>query len=199
MDLAPPQPGDSRFLPDGSRIIADWHCPVCGTHTPRTTRPGRPRVYCTNSCRQRAYRFRRARNIRLRRGDGQPTERGRGADVRHILRPPSDPLHDRRTSRRQKVSLCGAFVQPAHDHPDLRTAFVVDEPDACYRCLLLTGTPRPDPPMIHPWQHSRKSYAGPPLESVPAPPEMATRLRGRGPRRVSRRGGRCGRAPACPR
>src|SRR5688572_25139960 len=44
-------------------VIADWNCPVCGTHTPRTYRPGRPPVYCTNACRQKAYRYRRDHGI----------------------------------------------------------------------------------------------------------------------------------------
>lgn len=40
------------------------HCPVCGqilTLLPRQRKGGRPRIYCKNSCKQRAYRLRLAK------------------------------------------------------------------------------------------------------------------------------------------
>lgn len=186
MSFPPPHPGEPRYAPDGHVLVAEWSCPVCGVPTPRTRRPGRPRVYCTNSCRQRAYRMRRSCGIRLLRGDGQPTERAAGARVRHLLRAGGDPVGNRRTSDRKMVSLCGAFVRPARDHPDLVVDFAFDDVAACYSCLQLTGSARPAPPMIYPWQSSRKSYTGPPVDKIPAPPASAANIRGV-PRRRHRR------------
>ena len=40
-------------------VVAEWACPVCGISCNRTYHSGRARVYCTNACRQRAYRLRR--------------------------------------------------------------------------------------------------------------------------------------------
>lgn len=39
------------------------HCPVCKqilNLIPRKRKGGRPRIYCKNSCKQRAYRLRKA-------------------------------------------------------------------------------------------------------------------------------------------
>lgn len=39
------------------------HCPICGqilNLIPRKRKGGRPRIYCSNRCKQRAYRLRRA-------------------------------------------------------------------------------------------------------------------------------------------
>lgn len=186
MTFPPPRLGQPRYSLDGNVVLADWNCPVCGVPNPRTIRPGRPRVYCSNSCRQRAYRHRRGHGIRLLRGDGQPAERAIGARVRHLLRADGDPLRDQRRSDRKSVSLCGAFVRPAHDHPDLVTEFAFDDAHACYTCLQLTGSERPEPPMIYPWQTSRKSYTGPPVPKIPAPPRYAANIR-RVPRKSRRR------------
>jgi hypothetical protein len=41
-----------------TQITAIWTCPVCSASVPRLRRAGRHRVYCTNACRQRAYRLR---------------------------------------------------------------------------------------------------------------------------------------------
>ncbi len=186
MNLPPPPPGAPRYGPDGNLVVADWSCPVCNAATPRTRRPGRPRVYCSNSCRQRAYRQRRTGGIRLLRGDGQPTERAAGARVRHLLRVASDPVAGRRASDSRAVSLCGAFVRPARDHPDLVVDFAFDDVAACYTCLELTGSSRPAPPMIYPWQSSRKSYTGPPIDKMPTTSRTAANIRGV-PRRRRRR------------
>src|SRR5687768_11507099 len=49
----------ARMFVDGHLIVAEWYCPVCDAPAHRTHQAGRPRVYCTNACRQRAYRWRR--------------------------------------------------------------------------------------------------------------------------------------------
>jgi hypothetical protein len=135
-----------RFHTDGQPIWADWSCPVCGTYTPKTARPGRPNVYCTNACRQKAYRFRRKHGIRLLHGDGQPTERAAGDRVAHLLRPRRDPVSWRRASNREAVSLCGAFVRPGKDRPFLPTEFLFDSAKSCLSCCQLTGAGRPERP-----------------------------------------------------
>lgn len=179
MLLLPDIPADA----DGNPILANWSCPVCGKYTPRVHRPGRPCVYCSNACRQKAYRYRRRHGIRLLRGDGQPTERAAGARVTHLMRPDRDPVSRPRRSDRRAVSLCGAFVRPARDHEHLRPHFPFNSAHACFSCLGLTGADDPDPPMIHPWQNFHRAYTGPPVDPYPAPPGYSASLRGRARRR----------------
>lgn len=174
MSLLPPLPCDDH----GYYIRAEWTCPVCGAWTPITTRPGRPRVYCTNACRQKAYRRRRAAGVRLVFGDGQPTDRARGRRLNHLLRPRRDPVGEQRTSQRQAVSLCGAFVLPMADLAHMKPDFRFDDANNCFACLDLTGAGRPTDPMVYPWQMSRRDYTGPPLEPRPARPGHALEIRG---------------------
>lgn len=162
----------------GDPILADWYCPVCRAYTPRVRRPGRPAVYCSNACRQKAYRFRCRNGIRLLRGDGQPTERGRGARVVHLLRPSRDPVSATRRTDRQRVSLCGAFVRPAADHPHLRPDFPFDAVDACFSCLDLTGSERADPPLLYAWNAFLRRPTTPVMEPCPAPLGRAAEIRG---------------------
>ena len=163
--------------PDGDPIIADWCCPCCGAYTPRVQRPGRPRVYCSNACRQKMYRFRCRHGIRLRYGDGQPAHRAAGALVTHLVRPAADPVGHRRTAQRKAVSLCGAFVRPITDQPHVRPEFRFDDVRACFTCLDLTGAGTPEVPKRYPWQLSRRDYDGPPLEPLPVQPGEMHELR----------------------
>lgn len=167
-----------RFDAHGDPVVVDWFCPVCSAYTPRVRRPGRPAVYCSNACRQKAYRYRCRHGVRLLRGDGQATERGRGARVVHLLRPESDPLASTRRPDRALVSLCGAFVRPARDHAHLLPDFPFDAVDACFSCVDLTGSDRADPPMVYPWDAflaGRSDLAQPP---VPAPLGRSAEVRG---------------------
>jgi len=178
MDLPPPRPWEPRYDLNGIEVLADWNCPVCGISTPKTRRPGRPSVYCSNACRQRAYRYRMRNGIRLLRGDGRLTARAKGVNVQHLLRPSDDPVAEvRRLHDRKAVSLCGAFVRPAADHPDLVTDFVFDDAAAFYSCLGLTGSPRPDPPMVYSWESGRKSYQHVPIVKRPVTPGYAASIR----------------------
>lgn len=149
-------------------MIADWHCPCCNAYTPRTQRPGRPKVYCSNACRQKMYRYRRDHGIRLLCGDRQPKLRAHGARVTHLARPATDPVAHRRTSQRRVVSLCGAFARPAADYAHLNPEFWFDEVHACFTCLGLTGADLPAEPKRYPWQLAQRTYDGPPLSPVPA-------------------------------
>jgi hypothetical protein len=168
-------------------VVADWNCPVCRKHTPRTHRPGRPPVYCSNRCRQKAYRYRRDHGIRLLHHDGQPAHRAAGASVTHLTRPVGDPVAGRRASNQRCVSLCGAFVRPAADFDHLDPTFEFDDARACWRCLELTGAGIPDVPMIYPWQVRLRGYTGPPVAPVPARVGYMASLRGKPPKWRRRR------------
>lgn len=159
-------------------VIADWNCPVCGAYTPRVLTPGRPKVYCSNACRQRAYRYRCDHGIRLLKGDGQPVERSAERRITHAMRPTRDPISRERTSARRAVSLCGVFVRPATDLPWLTSDFRFDNGRNCFRCLELTGAGRPEVPMLYAWQMWRSDYDGPPIPAEPAPAGYELAIRG---------------------
>ena len=98
---------------------AAWTCPVCACPIVHPHRPGRARVYCTNSCKQRAYRWRRWRRRRLRVPD--PAERARTRDKTHTLRSDDDlvSLKANETAGwpKRRVTACGAFAMAARDSP----------------------------------------------------------------------------------
>lgn len=119
-------------------VVALWYCPVCREPTHRRYGPGRSRVYCTNACRQRAYRWRRASRERL----SPPRRPGRSAtrDGVHAERHPADPVGFRRSSSGRQVTACGAFARRASDTPErfAHTTFIPGE-DSCRRCCDLLG------------------------------------------------------------
>ena len=101
--------------PQWGDVVAEWACPVCGTSCDRTYRSGRARVYCTNACRQRAYRLRRRTVVAAARSAGRPT---RPAPVRAThTRPPARPAL-RRRSRGRPPRLHGP---PGHRVRGVRT------------------------------------------------------------------------------
>jgi hypothetical protein len=108
-------PGPFRCDADAyDSVVEEWWCPVCGDAAHRTYRPGRPKIYCSNACRQRAYRWRRrncARTI------ARPGARAEGAYVVggtwHALRAPHDLAAGRRDRRGRQVTVCGALARPA--------------------------------------------------------------------------------------
>lgn len=97
-----------------NKVVEEWWCPVCGGAAHRTYRPGRPKVYCSNACRQRAYRQRRRDCTRT---IARPHARAAGALVIwgkwHALRAPHDLVAGRRDRRGREVTVCGAFGRPA--------------------------------------------------------------------------------------
>jgi hypothetical protein len=51
---------NTRSVPRGTPIgtvVDRWDCPCCGHVIEMIHRPGRPRLYCSHACRQRAYRL----------------------------------------------------------------------------------------------------------------------------------------------
>lgn len=130
-----------------SALVAVWSCPVCEVPVPRRHRPGRHRVYCTNACRQRAYRqrcvSRRAQPMSAHR-DPRPT-RAATRDRVHAVRECRDVLSGRRDSIGRGVTACGAFARLSIDTPE-RFGHVRFLParhhrnaTTCRRCEALTG------------------------------------------------------------
>lgn len=132
-----------------------WACPVCTTAVPHPHRPGRARVYCTNSCKQRAYRWRRRHRNEL--VPPRPPERAWTRERVHALRAENDlvtPL--RRTTLRpastRRVTACGTFARAAFDTPDrfAHTKFFASAapddpqtvaPGTCRTCVALLDVP----------------------------------------------------------
>ncbi len=131
-----------------SAVVAIWSCPVCATPVPRWRRAGRHRVYCTNACRQRAYRqrcvTRAARPMPLRR-DPRPL-RATTRDRVHAVREYRDVLSGRRDSQTRGVTACGAFARIAADTPERfgHVRFLATRnprnTTTCRRCQQLSGS-----------------------------------------------------------
>lgn len=129
--------------PHWGDVVAEWSCPVCGVRCDRTFRSGRARVYCTNACRQRAYRWRRDRTLEggRRPASARPAVRARTRERLHALRSPGDLLAARRDSTGRQVTACGTFGRSASDHPDItwHTEFVAGGPRSCRTCANVLG------------------------------------------------------------
>lgn len=124
---------------DPERVVGEWWCPVCGAAAHRTARPGRPKVYCTNACRQRAYRARRCGPVAA----GRLT-RGRSRERSHAMRPAGTfPWRPPDTAGRE-LSLCGAFVRRADPRRWRHVRFVPDLEWSCRSCARL-GVPQSPP------------------------------------------------------
>ena len=130
-----------------TNVTATWNCPVCSAPLPRLRRAGRHRVYCTNACRQRAYRLRcksRQQHPISAHRDPRPT-RATTRDRVHAIREYSDVSSGRRDSIGRGVTACGAFGRMSVDTPSrfghLRFApnDGLPNPNRCRRCEQLTG------------------------------------------------------------
>lgn len=126
---------------------AIWTCPVCNAPVPRRHRSGRHRVYCTNACRQRAYRLRcrsRQQHPMSAHRDPRPT-RATTRDRVHAIREYPDVSSGRRDSIGRGVTACGAFGRMSIDTPSrfghLRFASIegIPNPSRCRRCEQLSG------------------------------------------------------------
>ncbi|TDT17678.1 hypothetical protein BDK89_3289 [Ilumatobacter fluminis] len=118
-------------------------CPMCGVDVERYLyAPGRSRVYCTNACRQRAYRWRRANGVRLCVDRTGPTVRMINQKS-HALRDSRDPVGDVRDRRRRQVAVCGAYAGAVYPDHVSHTNFVPDHPFSCERCADLVGASEP--------------------------------------------------------
>ena len=133
-----PRPGRVRaYRPD--LVVGKWWCPVCGAPAHRTARPGRPKVYCSNACRQRAYRERRgARACRTPSSPARTAHvRGRSRDRSHAVRPAGVFPWRPPDSHGRELSLCGAFVRRADPRRWRHTRFVPDLEWSCRSCVRL--------------------------------------------------------------
>lgn len=104
-------------------------------------RPGRPKVYCSNACRQRAYRWRRQHGVRVRATPSRPAERAITFYKRHALRNPKDFVAGLRGFRDRHVTACGTFAMPARDLRYTHNDFVPDHPWSCQTCVRLVTPP----------------------------------------------------------
>jgi hypothetical protein len=135
---------DSRFVQfqrfEIGDVIAEWSCPVCGTSCDRRYRPGRARVYCTNACRQRAYRWRRDHRSTLGPSDHVPA-RARTRDRSHALRSTPDLASGRRDSTGRQITACGSFGRAAADRSQhtWHNDFVAGTPWSCRSCTKVLG------------------------------------------------------------
>jgi hypothetical protein len=133
---------ENGSIPVAGDVIGEHDCPTCSASVPHVFRPGRGRVYCSNACRQRAYRWRRARGIR------RVVERDGAAarlvnDRRHAVRDPRDPVSGVRDGRRREVAVCGAFARPVRGQRVTHDRFVPEHPWSCESCAQLIGVGPP--------------------------------------------------------
>ena len=116
-----------------------WACPQCGTHIVHPFRAGRKRVYCTNACKHKAYRWRRDHGVRILSTPWKPAGRSHN-DRTHAVRHSSDYVGARTDERGRSVTVCGAFgrrIRPGNEGG--HTEFVPGAASACRSCIRLIG------------------------------------------------------------
>lgn len=137
-----------------------WKCPVCDRAVFRPRRPGRKRIYCANSCRQYAYRWRRD-HLGVD-GDDRPVERAVTRDRQHAIRRSDDPVGDTVDGSGRRATACGAIARQVSDDPSIyghlrllpdptrsrsdrsREQESEAPPRACRRCVELRALPTYD-------------------------------------------------------
>jgi hypothetical protein len=130
-------------------VIEEWWCPVCDRAAHRIYRPGRPRIYCSNACRQRAYRYRRANGLRTTATPQAPCESAfiiMAMGRRHALRKSTDLMANLRDGRRRRVTVCGALARPTRYTPLRHFDFLLDSESSCRSCIALVLPPGQAPP-----------------------------------------------------
>jgi hypothetical protein len=138
--------GIPSFLPIGT-VVDRWDCPCCDRVIELVHRAGRPRLYCSQACRQRAYRWRRQHHVHTPSSPSWPAERAsvRRGGRQHALRTERDPMSARRDRRGREVSVCGVLAHPSRHARAAahRDPFLHDVPSSsCRTCAALTS-PRP--------------------------------------------------------
>jgi hypothetical protein len=108
-------------------------------------------VYCTNACRQRAYRHRRREQIITIHTNDHPAERAMGrSGVRHALRSDRDPAS--RPSYGpllEELTVCGVLARPARTYGRVTHHRFVPGVWSCETCESLTFA-EPPPPFAWP-------------------------------------------------
>lgn len=125
----------SELLPDRSY---EWRCPVCAAAVVHEFRPGRKRVYCSDACKQRAYRWRCRNGVRVLATPGRPAQRSRAGRT-HVVRPAADFVSAHDDDQRRRVAVCGAFARVAEPQLHGHTEFVPGSATACRSCTRLIG------------------------------------------------------------
>lgn len=123
-------------------VAGEHDCPVCAQPVIDVYRPGRGRVYCTNACRQRAYRWRRSHGVRIFVERDGPAERLMN-DRRHAVRDGRDPVGRLRDRKGREVAVCGAYAKPVRAQRVTHDRFVPEHPWSCRSCIALIN---PGPP-----------------------------------------------------
>jgi hypothetical protein len=124
--------------PVRGEVVAEHECPMCGTVVEHVHRPGRHRIYCTNACRQRAYRWRRSHGIRVcveRTGPAESLFNQRW----HARRIDTDPAAALRDRRERELTACGVFARPLREQRRTHNQFVPESPNSCDSCIGLVG------------------------------------------------------------
>jgi hypothetical protein len=123
--------------------VEPWWCPVCSAPAPRIAhQPGRPRIYCSNACRQRAYRWRRDHHARLAATPDDPAERASVGIRGHALRSKRDFVSSYSDTRGREVTVCGAMARPARLGNWTHTRFNADNSGySCRSCIRLIAIP----------------------------------------------------------
>jgi hypothetical protein len=126
-----------------SPVLTHRPCTWCATEIPIARRPGRPRLYCNHTCRQRAYEhrhgFEHQRTIRPLPGQ-TPHARWTGTGYERGGRTaPYGKTHALRTSVRsegaRRETLCGVLARPISGQHFHRT-----DPRACSTCSAVAAS-----------------------------------------------------------
>jgi hypothetical protein len=102
-----------RGTPQGT-VVDRWPCPGCERIVEIVHRPGRPRIYCSQACRQRVYRWRRRNGAHTEATPAWPAETSSAYSNRltcHALRSERDPLSRRRDRRGRELTVCGLLAR----------------------------------------------------------------------------------------
>jgi hypothetical protein len=144
---------------------------VCGTVVMHEYRPGRKRVYCSNACKMRAYRWRCREGIRLRATPWTPAERSEYRKT-HAVRPTADFVGGRGDALGREVAVCGAFARRVDHERRSHYEFTPGKPRACRSCTQLIGAD-PDWAVLYP--PGRISYRAGRWDWAPNPVEQRRR------------------------
>jgi hypothetical protein len=145
-----------------------WRCPVCAVEVIHEYGPGRKRVYCSNACKMRAYRWRRREGVRLRATPWTPAQRSEHHKA-HAVRPATDFVGGRADALGREVAVCGAFARRIHLEPRTHHEFTPGKPRSCRSCTQLIGA---DPDWARLYPPGRIEYRAGRWDWAPNPVEQ---------------------------
>lgn len=148
-----------------------WNCPVCDRVVIHEFGPGRKRVYCSNACKMRAYRWRCRQGVRLRVTPWTPAERSEYHKT-HAVRPAADFVGGRADALGREVAVCGAFARRVNLERRTHHEFTPGKSRSCRSCTQLIGAD-PDWSVLYP--PGRIEYEGGRWDWTPNPVEQRRR------------------------